>query len=51
MKVFVLAAMDGTGRLIVRVRPGEGHPIVALVRSKASADLRRVDMMFVKRAP
>jgi uncharacterized protein YbjT (DUF2867 family) len=45
MKVLVLGAKGRTGRLIVRFRPGEGHSVVALVRSKASADLPGVDMI------
>ena len=50
MKVLVLGATGGTGRLIVRFRPGERPFRRALVRSKASADLPGVDMMFVTRA-
>ena len=45
MKVLVLGATGGTGRLIVRSRPGERHSVVALVRSKATADLPGVDMI------
>jgi hypothetical protein len=43
MKVLVLAATDGTGRLIVRFRPAKGHSVVALVCSEASTDLPGVD--------
>ena len=39
MKVLVLGATGGTGRLIVRDAVAKGHSVVALVRSKASADL------------
>ena len=39
MKVLVLGATGGTGRLIVRDAVAKGHSIVALVRSKASANL------------
>jgi putative NADH-flavin reductase len=45
MKVLVLAATGGTGRLIVRDALAKGHSVVALVRSKASADLPGVDMI------
>jgi hypothetical protein len=45
MKVLVLGATGGTGRLIVRFRPGERPFRRALVRSKASADLPGVDMI------
>ncbi len=37
MKVFVLGATGGTGRLIVRDALAKGHSVVALVRSKARA--------------
>jgi len=39
MKLLVLGATGGTGRLIVRDAVAKGHSIVALVRSKTSADL------------
>ena len=46
MKVFVLGATGGTGRLIVRDALAEGHSVVALVRSKARAsDLPGTDMI------
>ena len=45
MKVLVLGATDGTGLLIVRDALAKGHSVVALVRSKASADLPGVDMI------
>ena len=37
MKVLVLGATGGTGRLIVRDALEKGHSVVAMVRSKASA--------------
>ena len=45
MKILVLGATGGTGRLIVRDALAKGHSVVALVRSKASADLPGVDMI------
>jgi Putative NADH-flavin reductase len=39
MKVLVLGATGGTGRLIVRDAVAKGHSVVALVRSAASAGL------------
>jgi uncharacterized protein YbjT (DUF2867 family) len=42
MKVLVLGATGGTGRLIVRDAMARGHSVVALVRSAASADLAGV---------
>jgi uncharacterized protein YbjT (DUF2867 family) len=46
MKVLVLGATDGTGRLIVRDALAKGHSVVALVRSKARAlDLPGADMI------
>ena len=45
MKVLVLGATGGTGRLIVRDAVAKGHSVVALVRSKASANLPGVDMI------
>ena len=40
MKILVLGATGGTGRLIVRDAAAKGHSVVALVRSKASGDLQ-----------
>jgi uncharacterized protein YbjT (DUF2867 family) len=37
MKILVLGATGGTGRLIVREAVARGHGVVALVRSKANA--------------
>ena len=37
MKVLVLGATGGTGRLIVRDALAKGHSVVVLVRSKARA--------------
>lgn len=45
MKVVVLGATGGTGRLIVHDAVAKGHSVVALVRSKARADLPGVDMI------
>ena len=45
MKILVLGATGGTGRLIVRDALVKGHSVVALVRSKASADLPGVEMI------
>jgi putative NADH-flavin reductase len=45
MKVLVLGATGGTGRLIVRDAVARGHYVVALVRSKASADLPGATMI------
>ena len=39
MKVLVLGATGGTGRLIVSDAVAKGHSVVALVRSTAAADL------------
>lgn len=39
MKILVLGATGGTGRLIVRDAVAKGHSVVALVRSMANADL------------
>jgi len=44
MNFLILGATDGTGRLIIRFPPGEGHSVVAPVRSKASADPPGEDM-------
>ena len=46
MKVLVLGATGGTGRLIIRDAVAKGHSIVALVRSKARAsDLAAADLI------
>lgn len=46
MKVLVLGATGGTGRLIVRDAVAKGHSAVALVRSKARAsDLAGADLI------
>ena len=45
MKVLVWGATGGTGRLIVRFPLAKGHSVMALVCSKASADLPGVDMI------
>jgi uncharacterized protein YbjT (DUF2867 family) len=45
MKVLVLGATGGSGRLIVREARAKGHSVVALVRSKANADLPGADMI------
>ena len=45
MKVLVLGATGGTGRLIVRDAVAKGYSVVALVRSKASANLRDARMI------
>ena len=46
MKVLVLGATGGTGRLIVRDAVAKGHSVVALVRSKARAsDLAGADLI------
>ena len=45
MKVLVLGATGGTGRLIVRDAVVKGHSVVALVRSKATADLPGADVI------
>lgn len=46
MKVLVLGATGGTGRLIVRDALEKGHSVVALVRPKASApDLPGADII------
>ena len=41
MKILVLGATGGTGRLIVRDALEKGHSVVALVRSKARASVLR----------
>ena len=45
MKVLVLGATGGTGRLIVRDAMAKGHSVVALVRSKARADLPGAELI------
>ncbi|MGB8353078.1 MAG: SDR family oxidoreductase [Chthoniobacteraceae bacterium] len=45
MKILVLGATGGTGRLIVRDALTKGHSVVALVRSKARADLQGADLI------
>lgn len=45
MKVLVLGATGGTGRLIVREAAAKGHSVAALVRSKAKADLAGAELV------
>ena len=46
MKILVLGATGGTGRLIVRDALAKGHSVVVLVRSKATApDLTGADVI------
>jgi putative NADH-flavin reductase len=45
MKVLVLGATGGTGRLIVRDAVVKGHSVVALVRSTARADLPGAELI------
>ena len=45
MKVLVLGATGASGRLIVRDAVAKGHSVVALVRSKATADLPGADVI------
>lgn len=45
MKVLVLGATGGTGRLIVRDAQEKGYSVVAMVRSRASADLPGADVI------
>ena len=46
MKIFVLGATGGTGRLIVRDALAKGHSVMGLVRSKARAtDLSGVEVI------
>jgi len=45
MKVLVLGATGGTGRLIVRDAVAKGHSVVALVRSTARADLPGAELI------
>jgi uncharacterized protein YbjT (DUF2867 family) len=45
MKVLVLGATGGTGRLIVRDAMTKGHSVVALVRAKARSDLPGAELI------
>jgi len=45
MKVLVLGATGETGRLIVRDALAKGHSVVALVRTKARADLPGAELI------
>jgi uncharacterized protein YbjT (DUF2867 family) len=45
MKVLVLGATGGTGRLIVREALMKGHSVVALVRAKARSDLPGAELI------
>lgn len=45
MKVLVLGATGGTGRLIVRDALAKGHVVKALVRSKAGVDLPGAELI------
>lgn len=45
MKVLVLGATGGTGRLIVRDAVAKGYFVVAVVRSKARADLPGAELI------
>src|SRR5205814_9451340 len=45
MKVLVLGATGGTGRLIVRDALAKGHLVKALVRSKSGVDLSGADLI------
>lgn len=45
MKVLVLGATGGTGRLIVRDAVAKGYSVVALVRSTARADLPGTELI------
>ncbi|NYH14768.1 NAD(P)-dependent oxidoreductase [Paraburkholderia bryophila] len=45
MKVLVLGATGGTGRLIVSDTVAKGHSVVALVRSTASANLPGAELI------
>jgi uncharacterized protein YbjT (DUF2867 family) len=45
MKVLVLGATGGTGRLIVRDALAKGHSVVALVRAKARSDLPGAELI------
>jgi uncharacterized protein YbjT (DUF2867 family) len=45
MKVLVLGATGGTGRLIVSDAVAKGHSVVALVRSTARADLPGAELI------
>jgi putative NADH-flavin reductase len=45
MKILILGATGATGQLIVRDATAGGHYVVALVRSKASANLPRAEVI------
>ena len=45
MKILVLGATGGTGRLIVSDAMAKGHSVVALVRSPAGADLQGAELI------
>ncbi|MGY2736582.1 NAD(P)-dependent oxidoreductase [Sphingomonas sp. UYP23] len=45
MKIFVLGATGGTGRLIVSDAVARGHSVAALVRSTAEADLPGAELI------
>jgi putative NADH-flavin reductase len=45
MKILVLGATGGTGRLIVSDAVAKGHSVVALVRSTAGADLPGAELI------
>ena len=45
MKILVLGATGGTGRLIVNDAVAKGHSVVALVRSTAGADLPGAELI------
>lgn len=45
MKILVLGATGGTGRLIVRDAQMQGHSVVALVRAKARSDLPGAELI------
>ena len=45
MKILVLGATGGTGRLIVSDAVAKGHSVVALVRSAAGADLPGAELI------
>jgi uncharacterized protein YbjT (DUF2867 family) len=51
MKILVLGATGGTGRLIVRDAVTKGHSVVALVRSMASAGLPDAGIMVLLQSP
>jgi uncharacterized protein YbjT (DUF2867 family) len=45
MKILVLGATGGTGRLVVRDAAAKGHSVVALVRSAARANLPGAELI------